>query len=129
MNTNSEKLDLSSLEKAVESLDDILKQPVNVYIRDGVIQRFEYTIELCWKFLQRQLKALGVFVGNPKDVFREAQRSGLIDDPAPWFEFLRYRNLTSHTYNDDVASEVHAVARTFPPFAKKVLASLKARNG
>lgn len=129
MNTNPEKLDLSSLEKAIESLDDILKQPVNPYIRDGVIQRFKYTIELCWKFLQRQLKSLGVSVGNPKDAFREARKSGLIDDPAPWFEFLRYRNLTSHTYNGDVASEVHAVATTFPPFAKKVLASLKARNG
>ncbi|MBI2605418.1 MAG: nucleotidyltransferase substrate binding protein [Deltaproteobacteria bacterium] len=129
MNANPEKLDLSSLEKAIRSLDDILKQPVNPYVRDGVIQRFEYTVELCWKFLQRQLKILGVAAGNPKDVFREAQKSRLIDDPAPWFEFLRYRNLASHAYNDDVAAEVHEAARTFPPFAKKVLASLKTRNG
>ncbi len=126
--TNNPKLDLSALETAIISLDDILQQPMNPYIRDGVIRRFEYTFELCWKFLQRQLKILGVRVGNPKDVFREAQRSGLIDDPANWFAFLKSRNLTSHTYNENTANEVYQTAVKFPEYAKLVLQNIKKRN-
>ena len=124
----SEKLILTSLERAAASLEDILRQPYSQYIRDGVIQRFEYTFELCWKFLQRELKQLGVIVGNPKDVFREAQKSALIIDVQVWFEFLKARNLTSHTYNENTAKEVYDVAVRFPPFVAAVLTELRKRN-
>lgn len=44
------KLDLSSLKKAVASLDEALKahdrEPRNKFIIDSCIQRFEYTYEL-----------------------------------------------------------------------------------
>ena len=44
-------LDLSSLTKALESLDVALAKDKDEFIRDSVIQRFEFTYELSWKFL------------------------------------------------------------------------------
>jgi hypothetical protein len=49
-------LDISSLKKAVASLDAALSRDKDEFIRDSVIQRFEYTYELSWKFLARHLE-------------------------------------------------------------------------
>jgi len=51
----SELLILTPLTKAVASLELALVQPKNEFVRDAVIQRFEYTYELCWKMLRRYL--------------------------------------------------------------------------
>ncbi|MCB9072511.1 MAG: nucleotidyltransferase substrate binding protein [Bdellovibrionaceae bacterium] len=119
------QIDFSSLEKAIVSLEDILQQPLNEYVRDGVIQRFEYTFELCWKFMQRILKEQGLSTGSPKQVLRDAHKAKFIDDLELWMSFLKERNLTSHTYNKDVAEEVYQSARKFPPYAKQLLQQLK----
>ena len=101
------QIDLNSLEKALNSLENILKQDINEFIRDGVIQRFEYTFELTWKTLKRVLKDEGLDEESPKQVLRAAQRAGLIEGIDDWFSLLKYRNLTVHTYNDKTAEEVY----------------------
>lgn len=118
-------LDLKPLKLAINSLEDILRQPINEYVRDGVIQRFEYTFELCWKFLQRALKESGVETGSPTQVIRAAAREGLLDDIEAWLSFLKSRNLTVHTYNKDVAEEVYAEGKKFPKYAKAILTALE----
>lgn len=40
---------------------------------------------------------------------------GLIDEVEQRMRFHRARNLTSRTYNEDVALETDGVAREFPP--------------
>lgn len=49
--------------------------------------------------------ALGI--NNPKDVFREAARNNLIDNPLLWMEFLHDRNLTVQTYNEATVNEIY----------------------
>jgi nucleotidyltransferase substrate binding protein (TIGR01987 family) len=49
------RLDFTSLKSALESLDLALSKEKDEFIRDSVIQRFEFTYELSWKFLLRQL--------------------------------------------------------------------------
>ena len=77
-------------------------------LRDSCIQRFEFSVELCWKFLKRILEDKGVEVVYPRDVIRTAFAGRLINDEALWLSMLDDRNLTSHTYDEDLADEIFA---------------------
>lgn len=80
------ELNLDALAKALKQLDDGLEQaeldPGNALLRDGVIQRFEYSMDLSWKMLQRYLKTIAQLeesrIQSKKDIFREAARSKLL---------------------------------------------------
>lgn len=114
-----------SLSKAVLSLREACEQPYSAFIRDATIQRFECTFELAWKSIQRLLKAnTTTNVLFAKDLFREAARTGIIEQAEPWFEFLKARNLTSHTYNESTAIEAYRVAKSFLPEAEKLVLTL-----
>jgi nucleotidyltransferase substrate binding protein (TIGR01987 family) len=93
--------------KACERLQEACAQPENSFIRDSVIQRFEFCWELSWKVLKFRLATLGVEVLAPRDVFREALAKGLILDGNAWSEAQRMRNLTSHTYDETLAATVY----------------------
>lgn len=114
----SEKLNLTSLNKAIASLADVLAQPENEYIRDATILRFKYTFELAWKTIRRHLDWMGESdtVGmSRKDLFRRAARIGLISDAEPWFMYNQARNESSHTYNRAIAEKVFEQAQKFSP--------------
>lgn len=85
---------ISPIRNALTSLEDILKQPVNEYIRDGVIHRFENTFDLSWKMIARYFKEIGRedVANGPRPLLREAAKAGLIDDVESWLEFLEARN-------------------------------------
>ena len=80
-------------------LDDIIKE--------GLIQRFEYTHELAWNVMkdfllhEAEIKVLG-----SKDATREAFAAELIEDGEIWMEMIKSRNQTSHTYNEEVADAI-----------------------
>jgi len=121
-------IDFTSIDKALASLKDALSQEMDEYRRDGVIQRFEYTFELSWKFMQRILKEEGVIASSPMQIFREAFKAELISDFELWAKLLKQRNLTVHTYNEKTANEVFESAKTFPKEVEKLIAVLKKRS-
>ncbi|MHB8765813.1 MAG: HI0074 family nucleotidyltransferase substrate-binding subunit [Deferrisomatales bacterium] len=138
-------LDLSSLRKAVEALDatldrcqdDALLAGLDAVTRNalraGAIQHFEFTFELCWKFVQRWLRENGApeDADHPrtrKELFRLAARRGLVADPLPWFAYGDARNLTAHTYNEDQAAAVYETTRQFAIDARSLLQRLEAAN-
>ncbi|MDD5295515.1 MAG: HI0074 family nucleotidyltransferase substrate-binding subunit [Rhodocyclaceae bacterium] len=98
----------ADLIQAVERLGEACAQPFSSFIRDSVIQRFEFSWELAWKALRLRLQQVGVEALNPRDVFREALAMGLIRDGNGWSEAQKMRNLTSHTYDEKLADEVYA---------------------
>ncbi|MHB8061244.1 MAG: nucleotidyltransferase substrate binding protein [Ruminiclostridium sp.] len=76
-------------------------------IRDGVIQRFEFTYELAWKTTKEYLKALGlVDKTSPKAVIKEAYAQKLITNEKMWLLMLNDRNLTSHVYKEKIVEEI-----------------------
>ena len=126
------ELDLTSLEKAVASLDEVLRQEKTVFIRDAAIQRFEYTYELCWKFIKRWLETESSYTGvdrlGIKDLYRKGAEAGLISNTLEWFDFHKARNETAHTYNEGKAEEVYTEAGKFLIRAKELLAELRLRK-
>lgn len=85
--------------------------------RDGVIQRFEFCTELAWKNAREYLREQGyVEINSPKAVMKQAYSDGLIDDERSWIELLNARNLTSHIYDENTASEIfESIKTTFFP--------------
>jgi nucleotidyltransferase substrate binding protein (TIGR01987 family) len=101
-------------------------------IRSGVIQHFEFTFELAWKFIRRRLEAdigRASVDGIPRrDLFRIAAENGLIEDVEAWFQYHLARNQTSHTYDPPIAASVYARSLAFARDATSLLEILEARN-
>ena len=93
--------------KATARLEEACEQPISSFIRDSVIQRFEFCWELAWKALRLRLEVLGVEVLNPRDTYREALNKSLISDGNLWSEAQRNRKLTNHTYDEALAEQVY----------------------
>ncbi len=73
----------------------------------GVIQSFEYTFELAWNVLKDYLNHKGFqgIIGS-KDTIRLAFKNELIAEGEVWMDMIVKRNLTAHTYDTEIASEV-----------------------
>lgn len=88
--------------------------------QQGLIQSFEFTHELAWNVLKDYLEAQG-FVGiiGSKNATREAFKNGLIADGDAWMDMIKARNLTSHTYNVEIAQSIvkNILTQFYPAFA------------
>jgi nucleotidyltransferase substrate binding protein (TIGR01987 family) len=89
-----------------EQLDFAIKIAKSELEKTGAIKCFEYCYELSWKLMKKILLKKGVETSNPRDAFREAGINHLVDDPEMWFDFILKRNLTSHTYDEQLANEI-----------------------
>lgn len=122
----------SPLKKALAILELALQQPKDEFIRDAVIQRFEYCYELAWKTIRRYLADdVGSETLAPlsrKDLFRLAADKQLIADPVLWFKYHHARNSTSHTYDEATAELVYQAAVAFYEDAIKLLQELEQRH-
>lgn len=83
----------------------------SVVERAGIIQFFEMAFELSWKLLKDYLQAEGYSTNSPRDAIKQAYQSELIDNGHAWIKALEDRNLTTHTYNEDVAQKVEQQIR------------------
>ena len=112
-----------SLENAVKRLGEILtryKSDVSDDgIRDSVIQRFESTYSIALKtlkkyFIERAFVADDVEHMSFNDMIRTANRLELLkSDLEMWTKFRNMRNLTSHTYDEEIAKKVVSVIPDF----------------
>ena len=71
--------------------------------RAGIIQFFEMTFELAWKVLKDYLESEGYMVKSPRETVKQAFQIGLIDNGHIWIDALSNRNLTTHTYDEELA--------------------------
>jgi nucleotidyltransferase substrate binding protein (TIGR01987 family) len=91
----------------LESDDALENDPENTFIKDSLIQRYEYTIELAWKVMKDYLEDQGfIDVTSPKKVIRKAFEEGIIQDASEWMAALNGRNITSHAYDETKANEI-----------------------
>ncbi len=105
-----EKLDdfTKALKRLEESINESLENTMSTTIKDGVIQRFEFSYEICWKLIKYFLEYEGIeSAESPRSTFREAFSYGLIEDGDDWIDMLNDRNLTSHVYDEHIANEIY----------------------
>jgi nucleotidyltransferase substrate binding protein (TIGR01987 family) len=115
---------IDRLREAVEQF----KQPdAGDVIRDGMIQRFEFTYELAWKATKEYLEELGIVDRNsPKAVIKEAYAQKLITNERDWLLMLNDRNQTSHVYKEEIAAEIAArIVNSYIGEFQKLLRELK----
>ena len=78
-------------------------------VKEGLIQRFEYTHELAWNVMKDYLTYQGnPNVGGSRDTTREAFQLQLFSDGHVWMDMISSRNKTSHTYNEETADEIYS---------------------
>ncbi|MGF1643188.1 MAG: nucleotidyltransferase substrate binding protein [Thiotrichales bacterium] len=115
---NDAKPRIDPLDKAIKRLSEGLERyqldVSDTQIRDGLIQRFEFTYELAHKTLKRYLEFASP---SPRQYdsmpFQDLIRSGneqdlLLGDWPRWRQYREMRGKTSHTYDEDIALEVVA---------------------
>ena len=94
-----------------ESVDDV--------VRDAAIQRFEYTFEVVWKAAQLYLREKeGLEQGSPKGVVRACLQVGLLteDESRLAMVMIDDRNLTVHTYNEELAQRIFSNLKDYAEF-------------
>lgn len=106
--------------KAVNKLKEALEEDTsNPLLYDGVTQRFEFTYELAWKLMKLYLEYEGIVtVNSPRSAFKEAFAAGIITEGETWIDMINARNLTVHTYNEQMAKEIYYKVKDkyFPVF-------------
>jgi len=112
---------LRALRSLTEAVELARVRELSNLEKQGLIQSFEFTHELAWNVLKDYLEHQGIvgLVGS-RDATRAAFRNGLIERGEDWMKMIAARNLTSHTYNPDVAEAVSTDIRErfFPAFAQ-----------
>lgn len=131
-------LDVSSLKKAISKLESGLARfnldETDDQIRDGLIQRFEFTYELSHKMLKRYLEMTSA---NPSEIdqmdFQTLIRTGneqglLLGDWPIWRVYRDQRARTSHTYDQEAAEKVVTVIPNFLKEAQFLFDQLTQRS-
>ena len=103
-----------NFEKAFLRLKEAIeKEQLNELERNGLIQRFEFTIDLAWKVMKDFLEEKGfLFRPSPKDTLRQAQQAGYITYAQSLIDGLNVRNELSHDYSvikfEEAETEIRA---------------------
>ena len=96
---------ISKNQEKIEDVENVLDE----MIKEGLIQRFEYTHELAWNVMKDYAEYQGnANVGGSRDATREAFQLNLITNGQVWMDMISSRNKTSHTYNEATANEIYA---------------------
>ena len=95
------------------------QRPLSELEQQGLIQGFEFTHELAWNMLKDFLEAQGIagLIGS-RDAIRTAFKNGLLQEGETWMEMIKARNLSSHTYQQDLAQRIATdiLTRFYPAF-------------
>lgn len=101
---------LQSLESSLDYRQGQLFEPTKAMLemeRQARIKAFEYTFELGWKTLKDLLEEEGnTELTGSKSVIRLAAQVGFLPEAQTWMDMVSDRNLTTHTYDLEIADRV-----------------------
>lgn len=116
-----------NFEKSYKLLEKYINQEdKNELEKAGIIQFFEMTFELSWKLLKDYLESIGYEVNSPRGAIKQSYQIELIDQGHIWMDALLDRNITTHTYNDEIAEKMlKDISERYFPQLKKLYERLK----
>jgi nucleotidyltransferase substrate binding protein (TIGR01987 family) len=106
-----------------------LNEAVNKYsatkdeiIKEGIIQRFEFTHELAWKVLKDYLLFKGIQnITGSRSASKKAFNIGLIREGQIWLDMIESRNKTVHTYNEAILeAEFNNIIKRYVPLLNEL---------
>lgn len=98
--------------KAFEILERTARvQQLSEIERAGLIQFFEIEFELSWHTMKDYLESLGFLVKTLRETIKQAFQIELISDGETWLRALEDHNLTTHIYDEALASQIERVIR------------------
>lgn len=131
-------IDLTVFEKVLNSLNEVIEvynsDKTNLITRDSMIQRFEYTYSLALKMIKRFFSQGAFVLENIEgmtfnEMIRQANKMGLLKtNLEKWDNFRQKRNLTSHTYDEEIAIKVVAIIEDFAKEAQYLLDKLREKT-
>lgn len=99
---------LTKLNNAITSLNNWFEEfSGSLLQRDGLIQRFEYTIEITRKTLKLVLEYYSLdHEQTPKSIIRSSFETWIIKDSVILVDMIDCRNKLSHEYNEQKVEEL-----------------------
>lgn len=119
-------------EEETELVSEDLGYVLDEMIKEGLIQRFEYTHELAWNVMKDYAEYQGNNnVGGSRDATREALQLKIIENGEVWMDMIQSRNKTTHTYNESTANEIYGkiIESYFPLFLAFKIKMEEKRSG
>jgi len=115
-----------NFEKSFKLLEKYSNQDIKTEIeKAGIIQFFEINFELAWKVLKDYLESQGFVVKSPREAIKQAFQAGLIEEGHIWMDALSKRNLTTHTYDEELAETfVKDIKQVYVPIFKSLYEKL-----
>ncbi len=102
---------LNTINEAITLYEEPHPEKYHKALRDSLIQRFEYTLDLFWKFIKIYLQEhekMDIAISSPRGIIREAAQARIIipDEQITLLKAVEERNLTSHLYHEEIAEEI-----------------------
>jgi nucleotidyltransferase substrate binding protein (TIGR01987 family) len=130
------QITLNELHKQLESAQDAyntLEQWFKIYEnndelqRDGIIQRFEYSVEILRKTLKLYLefKWVEIEIISAKSIFRLAHRNKIVTDIESCIDMVECRNRLSHLYSKPDSDDIFDYIQEHYTIIEDVLQQLK----
>jgi nucleotidyltransferase substrate binding protein (TIGR01987 family) len=130
---------LIEMRQAITGLEIALKIDMSVYkseveidlFKNGQIQKFEYTLELTWKFLKFYLYTIkGVDTQTPKDTFREFAKLNYLTyaEAETSLEMIDDRNKIAHEYKDYIMNSIYPKIFNHSKILSKILEFINTRQ-
>ncbi len=109
-----------ALASLLELVPQYLESKENIILRDAMIQRFEYSTEAFWKYLKAYLQTEhNLSANSPREVIRTGLTAKLYSEEISkeLLQMLDDRNLTIHTYVEELAE---SIASRIPAYSKNI---------
>ena len=116
---------VEKLKRAFLRLKEAVERARDDLDRDGVIQRFEFSVEPFWKTLKKVLEYNKVECYSPRDCVKKAFRYGMIDDDEIVLDMLEDRNRSSHIYDEEEAVRIfERISKVYVNVLEKMIEEL-----